>query len=85
MMKCTLLAASAGPTTCPPESTIDSQTYISPDGVEFTITTSNCKQDVHNLRDVESVVQDPLHIGVVERGASECTDPDICACGQTCE
>jgi len=69
---------------CSPESTIDSQAYISPDGVEFTITTSNCKQHIHNPRDVDGVTHEPLNIGVVERGASECTDPDICACGQTC-
>jgi len=62
---------------------VASQTYISPDGIEFIITTSNSERNPPT-HEAWNAVSDPLHTGVVERDTTECTDPDICVCGSTC-
>src|ERR1700748_2430544 len=84
---CSLSAASAAATTtCIPDQTVDTQAYTSPDGVTFTVTTSTCKPDSQvETRDVTRVIHDPFGAAIVERDASECTDPAICFCGDTCE
>jgi len=76
------VTAVAASTNCVPDQTVDSQTYTSPDGVNFTITTSKCKPGSQvETRDVTRVLDDPLRLDLVERDASECTDPAICWCG----
>jgi len=76
--------AAAASTGCTPGSVIDTQSYTSPDGVEFTVTTSTCKAGIQS-RNLANVAFDPLGMGIADRDASECTDPAICLCGQTCE
>jgi len=81
-----MAAASAALAGCVPDQAVDTQTYTSPDGVEFTITTSTCKPGTQlEAREVTNAVYDPLSAGIFERDASECTDPAICQCGFTCQ
>lgn len=79
------IAASAASAGCVPDpsQTIGTQTYTSPDGVKFTVTTSKCKPGSQvETRDVSRIIHDPFSLGIVDRDASECTDPvGTCYCG----
>ena len=78
------VASAANTMNCVPGSgsVIETTKYTSPSGVEFTTSTSTCGEGLQTRDPVNG--HKALDVGFVERDASECTDPDICACGSTC-
>ena len=77
-------AASLASTSCTAGKVIETKNYTSSKGFEFTVTTATCERSV-DTRSLASVEEGPFDYFLAKRDLSECTDPEICICGDSCK